>query len=771
MTSYALAPRPSGAALAPRPYDPAALTLFDLLYGERHGFVELSSIEGDPRPRCGGIYRKQGYYAWPAQRIELAQDAAWYALQHGNVYVSSTLYADKTRKTPLPSPVLFLDDAPDSPALPYSAVVHTSASGRHAYYIADQALDNVTRCELSRRAARALGSDKSGVDLQQIVRVPGGYNTKAHGRFPVQLASISDRVYTVAELESAFPAISAARLASGDSTPDATHNSAAWADGGPVALLLGNIGALLNADGLPRRFTNRHGQARRVLTGELTPMNTEGQIDTSTPRAFVARGLVLHGYPDDEIRALLWHFCDYGTSAAKGTAWLECDIDRLIARERGLQPNIKASASRMQFTSSPAARPKHGPLARKSRARKDRPTTLDADALLAWYTERASGDGWHLSTRRGDAGELHISTATLDRLDNKLESSGRISIETTKDRRGRVVRLAESGVINIAKPGAFEVLSAQPIYSTPAPEMTLEGVHGGTHRPPLDLAAPADAAPDPGISQSAGELHAGVDPQHGHADPAPICDPCRITRAAPVDSSESNAPLARPAPAPEKKNDRLPPASQGDRVGGGVCLPVAAGVPTGDRVDIRATVAAAVAAGATRRNVVDNVQAVAGEHISAGAILWHYEQHQKRQRWERLKERVSIRAAGMTLKQQRRAMGGYASRLASDQRSGNTGRAYVWQQLHEITAQAYEQRSAPLLAMIESSPSIGQVDQGGDRPADPQTFTPPSAPARTGAAYMSALDADVQTALASGKTSLQLYLEQRDLAVHELQIA
>jgi hypothetical protein len=129
----------------------SVLAFLAFLYGDRSGYAELSTIEGDPRRGCGGIFHKIGYYAMPRQSADLARDVISYGALHGNVYLSSTLYDDRSRKHPLPSPVVFLDDAPETPALPYSGAVQTSAASRHGYYLADRPLENDERRDLQQR--------------------------------------------------------------------------------------------------------------------------------------------------------------------------------------------------------------------------------------------------------------------------------------------------------------------------------------------------------------------------------------------------------------------------------------------------------------------------------------------------------------------------------------------------------------------------------------------------------------------------------------------
>jgi len=95
---------------------------------------------------------------------------------------------------------------------------------------------------------------------------------------------------------------------------------------------LGNLAALIGANGLPRRVkpTSQTGQ---VLAQQLD--------DTSLARYIVAKGLAMHGYPDAEIAALLWHFCQYDKAApsarlgGSSSAAARCLAAIIAPRRRG----------------------------------------------------------------------------------------------------------------------------------------------------------------------------------------------------------------------------------------------------------------------------------------------------------------------------------------------------------------------------------------------------------------------------------------------------
>jgi hypothetical protein len=417
------------------------------LYDRQAGYAEV--VAGTPKPDAPSkIDLMMGTRHWmyydperPDLTLKMAAIIAALAGTWGNVYVGVRLY-DKRAKTEnmrredftLPSHIIFVDDAPANTLLPYSASIRTSEGSRHAYYKCDQP---VTK-EDARRAAAALDGDPSGSDLTQLVRVPGTYNTKNHGAFLIHVETGKPRTYSLRELREAWdrlgvPAEAGSKTCRDGLPAEAPPATIDWAE---VEKYLAQIKRLLDCDGIPRRLSQKS-QARLVLAGKLSPRST------SDARAWVCKGLVLHGYPDAEIAALLLHCCDDGVSAKKGLTWLYADIARLIAKYRAERPDIRPTPTRALRDISLSTQPVVSQAQRKSRARKDRPSKLSADQLLAWYRTEAGPCGRLIGRRKDTAVELGISIPTLDRLDRELRTRGAITIETPAPRTYRVVVIAD----------------------------------------------------------------------------------------------------------------------------------------------------------------------------------------------------------------------------------------------------------------------------------------------------------------------------------------
>jgi hypothetical protein len=427
---------------------------------------------------------RRWFYLDP-ERLDLYAAAAAYAgqlaEQYGNVYTGIRTYRTKqrTEQNANPGRVIFVDDAPAAPALPYSASIRTSAASRHGYYKCDAPVSK----DDARRAAAALGGDPSGVDLTQLIRLPGTVNTKHGERWPVELERAGGPIYSLDQVRAAFPAV-AAPAGRGVISPLNLPQ---------IEKHLANMPALLAS---PRaRCIKPETQSGRILAGEMLVFPIKGRDDDSRSiNGYVlGNGFYLRGFTDDEIAAVMfYHYRKWGVERDKGTAWCKNDISRAIARMHAEKPGVVQSPTRY-VAQQDAAPLIEQPAA--SRARSDRPRKFDALMLFNRY--QAQPELCELP-RKGRAAQLDISTATLDRLEDALEAWGLIEIQTAgKGRPGRVI-LAE-GVINI---GALEVLSA------PEPPIAEPGISaeqnddrnpqciGETHPPP-ETPKPTAAAPAP----------------------------------------------------------------------------------------------------------------------------------------------------------------------------------------------------------------------------------------------------------------------------------
>lgn len=386
--------------IVPSRHTTAAETFFRALFGERRGWMELAWIDGDPDDRMHSTFGREwvSYDGTALERLVARVDQL--AECYGNVYVSAQLYQSPRRNADvLPGRAVVVDDAPLDLACSFS--VRTSPSSKHAYFLLDHDTGAEQLRDLSRRAAYAVGADRSGWDSQQLVRVPGTYNTKAKhgGRYLVTLQREQWRKYRAQELDECWP------------TQMSTSTNSAVCDWPEVELWLGNLDLLIGLNRLPRRVKPTT-QTGRVLLQEME--------DSSLARYIVAKGLALHGYPDAEIMALLWHYCDYGKATEKGTAWLRTDIERILSKVRAELPRIEPSPTRYATRGTPQ------PIAPVQPPKRGRKIMLTPTALLEFYTQAAACSDVVLLTVSEVAERLRVSRATIERCERALRAEGAI---------------------------------------------------------------------------------------------------------------------------------------------------------------------------------------------------------------------------------------------------------------------------------------------------------------------------------------------------------
>lgn len=415
---FAGKPRPAAQFSQPNhTTNPDAEQFFHLLYERRRGYLELAWIDSDPDDREHYIFDRTWFDYAPERLEELLGQIEELSQQYGNVYVSAQLYTAPRRSAPIvPGRAVFVDDL--QTGADCSASVNTSPCGQHGYFLLDRVVAGEMLRELAKRAAYCLGGDKGGWDSQQLVRLPGTFNTKARhgGRYPVTLGAVTHRRYSPDELRALWPEVTA---------PEAELADLDWPE---VEHWLGNLGSLIGENGLPRRMKPTT-QTAQVLQSE--------PADTSLARYMVAKGLVLHGYPDAEIAALLWHLCEYDSVTMKGSAWLKADILRIIAKVRAECPGVRVNATRARGKGEPQR------IAERPPVRRGRKATLTPAALLAWYEgARDCGDLVMLTVTQV-AGQLQVSRSTVERCERTLRAAGQIERRTFNRRQSSLVALLQ----------------------------------------------------------------------------------------------------------------------------------------------------------------------------------------------------------------------------------------------------------------------------------------------------------------------------------------
>ncbi len=436
-----------------------------------------------PKPAWDGV----GRFVWLTRETAdaVARKLLHLASKYGNVYTSRSLYSQPVRnaKYALPSRAIFLDDVRASPD--QGAMVETSEGNYQAYYRLDTPADATTIVDLQRRAAKAHGADPSGVDIEQLVRIPHSYNTKRGGRWPVRLVYQNDRQYTIAELKGRWPAVETQSTAE----PVALEGELRAA----VERELGRIPAIMRRIG-PDTLTGKQLRGEYLYRDTL---NTEPN-GSATRWALACNLRAKRGLPDAEIIALLLYY-DLGARQRKGDAWLEGDVMRCLTAAHSTYPNARTEPTRGGANCAPKPLP---PSQRRTRGRQHKLTT---DAYLDWLRKEATGGTTVMLSRRQIADALQVHVCTVDRLERVLREQGRIERRTNRQRTDSwLVLLEVLGTSTNTSEPIEQVLAEQTeIAQQEAVKPASETCVDVTHAPDITSQPDADSDQPPEAGASA----------------------------------------------------------------------------------------------------------------------------------------------------------------------------------------------------------------------------------------------------------------------------
>lgn len=460
------------------------------VFGEQPGWIELwhGHTRRDDPGKIDLDIDRETRWKWyePARVHEIVDICLDWARRHGNVYISTGQYDRPARPrnggVPLPSCAIFADDGPTETPLPYSMVIHTSAGSRHPYYLLTEPVDPATRRELTARVAHGLKADKSGVDLEQLGRVPASVNTKHHKRYPVTLEYCDGPRYTPDQLREAFPVLPATV----DSTP-------IEADSETVKTYLANLDQLVSPEGIPWRLQDRTcAQTHQILIGKVRFAKKDNPAvqDASLLRHAVIKGLLYVGYDDDAITAMMIHYGNFerlGGDSSKGSHDIRADIARILGKLRA-DPGLAHIKPTTVLVTAPKPAQCLPDVPRKTRARKDRPQRVTPDDYLAWCHATMDAAGQLHKTRKEAAAELGISVPTVDRLERYWREQNGLERFTSADRRRSWLAIYAPKMMIV--PDTEQPAEAAPeVLSEP-----LRIVDARTRE--MEHTAPAEAGPD-----------------------------------------------------------------------------------------------------------------------------------------------------------------------------------------------------------------------------------------------------------------------------------
>ena len=153
---------------------------------------------------------KTSYFEWPKHYFDASQQLAHESENGREAYFCAHLLTKKRRVKENASLMLAAyvdgDGAQPGPSLPAPTAIIESSAGRQQFYWRFTVPIDPNRAEqINKRLAYAMGADKSGWDLTQVLRAPGCRNWKYTPAPRVEIVSIKDRAYDPDELERILP--------------------------------------------------------------------------------------------------------------------------------------------------------------------------------------------------------------------------------------------------------------------------------------------------------------------------------------------------------------------------------------------------------------------------------------------------------------------------------------------------------------------------------------------------------------------------------------
>lgn len=181
---------------------------FRTLFGDQRGHLCISSGKRNDAGKMPDFGDQ--FFSYPAQ----VEEAAAYVLEMDEagreVYFGAHLLTAKqrTKENAAPLRVLYADgdgaQPTDETGKP-SITVESSPGKQHYYWIVNEDIEPVFAEGLNKRIAYAMGADKSGYDLTQVLRVPGTHNRKYEGGPEVTVRETTGELHDAAKLNESLP--------------------------------------------------------------------------------------------------------------------------------------------------------------------------------------------------------------------------------------------------------------------------------------------------------------------------------------------------------------------------------------------------------------------------------------------------------------------------------------------------------------------------------------------------------------------------------------
>src|SRR5829696_1900982 len=180
--------------------------LWDHIYGDGRGEIAISAYTKNSPDATF----QTDFFAYPGQTKEAAEHALRLSESGYDVWHCAHLLTNRRRVKENAAPVtaLYVDgdgaQVPDNFPQP-TAVVRSSPGREQLYWRLSMPVPPATGEDLNRRLAYAIGADKSGWDLTQLLRPPGTRNFKYPDAPLVEIVNLGEVLYAAADLDRILP--------------------------------------------------------------------------------------------------------------------------------------------------------------------------------------------------------------------------------------------------------------------------------------------------------------------------------------------------------------------------------------------------------------------------------------------------------------------------------------------------------------------------------------------------------------------------------------
>lgn len=179
--------------------------ILDVVWGDQEGYVCISTLD---RLHSKGSWEDH-IFEWPTKRKAVSRCVDEYLDTH-EIYWAPMVFSGPRRDEKLATPNAFLwadlDPVPPSRCLIKPSIAWESSPGRYqCIWLLDEPIDRKDHDELNKRMTYAVGADKSGWDITQVLRLPGTTNHKYVEKPPVKLMYLHKTKYDPQELAEQLP--------------------------------------------------------------------------------------------------------------------------------------------------------------------------------------------------------------------------------------------------------------------------------------------------------------------------------------------------------------------------------------------------------------------------------------------------------------------------------------------------------------------------------------------------------------------------------------